>query len=245
MKKKDSDKDATHLLQYGQSSIPYRLSYSDRKTLAIHVHPDLNVTVEAPLDSEFPEIEKRVHKKAAWILRQQRNFRRYSFEIPPRQYVSGETYRYLGQQYRLKVLESRDNKGAVRMARKQITIFTKDRGDRKKVKKLLTEWYRQRAYETFRERMEAWAPRFERYGIQHPEVFVRQMRSQWGSCSAKGKMTLNLKLVMMPRQFIDYVIVHELCHLIEHNHSTTFYKLMSKIMPDWEEKRDALNRFEF
>ena len=232
-------------LQYGQTSIPYQLSYTDRQTLAIHVHPDLHVTVEAPLGSEFPEIEKRLHKKAAWILRQQRNFRRYSFEIPPRQYVSGETHRYLGQQYRLKVLQSEDGKESVHMDREQITVITRDKGNQARVKKLLTEWYRQHAYEIFRERVEAWAPRFERYGIQHPKVFVRQMRSQWGSCTAKGKMTLNLKLVMVPRQFIDYVIVHELCHLIEHNHSAAFYALMSKIMPDWEEKRDALNRFEF
>lgn len=233
------------ILTYGNTSIPYQLSYTDRQTLAIHVHPDLRVTVEAPLDSDFPEIEKRLRKKAAWILRQQRNFRRYSFEIPPRKYVSGETHRYLGQQYRLKVLQSENSEGSVHIAREQITVFTRDRGNREKVKKLLTEWYRQRAYEIFSERVEVWYPRFERYGIQHPKVFVRQMRSQWGSCTAKGKMTLNLKLVMVPRQFIDYVIVHELCHLIEHNHSTAFYALMSKIMPDWEEKRDALNRFEF
>lgn len=106
-------------MQYGDTNIHYELSYTDRQTLAIHVHPDLSVTVEAPLESEFPEIEKRLHKKAAWILRQQRNFRRYSFEIPPRQYVSGETHRYLGQQYRLKVLQSEDGKESVYMDREQ------------------------------------------------------------------------------------------------------------------------------
>lgn len=85
-----------HTLQYGATSIDYDLGYTDRITLAIHVHPNLRVTVEAPLGSDFAEIEKHLHKKAAWILRQQRDFRRYSFEIPPRHYVSGETYRYLG-----------------------------------------------------------------------------------------------------------------------------------------------------
>src|SRR3990172_2638427 len=112
-------------LEYGQTSIPYQLAYTDRQTLAIHVHPDLRVTVEAPLDSDFPEIEKRLRKKTAWILRQQRDFRRYSFEIPPRQYVSGESYRYLGQQYRLKVLQSEDRVGTVHIAREQITVFTR------------------------------------------------------------------------------------------------------------------------
>ena len=83
-------------LEYGKTSIDYHITYTDRETLAIHVHPNLDVTVEAPLESDFSEIEKRLHKRASWILRQQQNFRRYSFDIPPRQYVSGETYRFLG-----------------------------------------------------------------------------------------------------------------------------------------------------
>jgi predicted metal-dependent hydrolase len=232
-------------LEYGRTSIEFQLTYTDRETLAIHVHPDLRVTAEAPLDSDFPEIEKRLHKRAAWILRQQCNFRRYSFDIPPRKYVSGETHRYLGKQYQLKVLQSENEKEYVKMDREHILVGVRDKSDSERIKKLLTGWYRQRAYEIFRERVEIWFPRFQRYSIKHPEVSVRQMRSQWGSCSIKGKMNLNLKLVMVPRQFIDYVIVHELCHLIEHNHGSGFYALMSKIMPDWEEKRESLNRFEF
>lgn len=232
-------------LEYGKTSIDYQLSYADRETLAIHVHPDLRVTVEAPLSSAFTDIEQRLRKRAAWILRQQQNFRRYSFDIPPRQYVSGETHRFLGKQYQLKVLQSENEKEYVKMDREHILVGVRDKSDRAQVKKQLTNWYRQRAHEIFCERVEVWFPRFERYGIPRPEVIVRQMRSQWGSCSVRGKMNLNLKLVMVPKQFIDYVIVHELCHLIEHNHSSSFYALMSKIMPDWEEKRESLNKFEF
>jgi predicted metal-dependent hydrolase len=232
-------------LEYGKTSIDYHLSYADRETLAIHVHPDLHVTVEAPLDSDFSEIEKRLRKRASWILRQQQNFRRYSFDIPPRKHVSGETHRYLGRQYQLKVLQSENEKEYVKMDREHILVGVRDKSNREQVRKRLTNWYRQRAYEIFCERVNVWFPRFERYGIRHPEVAVRQMHAQWGSCSVRGKMNLNLKLVMVPRQFIDYVIVHELCHLIEHNHSSSFYALMSKIMPDWEEKRESLNKFEF
>lgn len=232
-------------LEYGKTSIGYQLSYTNRGTLAIHVHPDLQVTAEAPLDSDFAKIEKRLRKRAAWILRQQQNFRRYSFDIPPRQYVSGETHRFLGKQYQLRVLECENEKEYVKMDREHILVGVGDKSDRGQVKKRLTNWYRQQAHEIFCERVEIWFPRFERYGIPRPQVIVRQMRSQWGSCSVRGKMNLNLKLVMVPRQFIDYVIVHELCHLIEHNHSQSFYALMSKIMPDWEEKRESLNKFEF
>jgi len=235
----------TRTLEYGDTSIEYQLTYTDRETLAIHVHPDTHVSVEAPPHSDIAEIEQRIRKRAAWILRQQRKFRRYSVEFPPRQYVSGETHRYLGQQYRLKVLQSKDGKESVRIDREHILVSVRDKTDHRRAKKLLTSWYRQRALEIFSQRVDAWYPRFERYNIDRPKVFIRRMRSKWGSCTTKGKLTLNLKLVMVPKQFIDYVIVHEMCHLIEHNHSTAFYALLSKIMPDWEERRDKLNTFEF
>jgi predicted metal-dependent hydrolase len=234
-----------HSLKYGQTVIEYQLAYSERATLAIHVHPDTHMTVEAPRGSRIEEIEKRVHKRAAWILRQQRIFRRFSFDIPPRKFVSGETHRYLGRQYRLKVIQSIDGKESVKKEREQILVYIRRKNDKEKVRRLLHAWYRRQALEVFSERLEAWFPRFEHYIIKQPRIFVRQMRSRWGSCTTNGKLMLNLKLVMVPRQFIDYIIVHELCHVVEHNHSQAFYKLMSRIMPDWEEKREKLNEFEF
>lgn len=232
-------------LQYGNTTIDYELSYSDREKLAIHVHPDTSVSVEAPLDSDIARIEEKVRKRAAWIIKQQGKFRRYFFEVPKRQYVSGESHRYLGRQYRLKVLQSKDNKGAVHIAREQITVFTHDKNDREKVKKLLDGWLRERARVIFAERVAEWHPRFERYGIQYPQVVVRRMKSRWGSCTEAGKITLNLKLIQVPKKLIDYVIIHELSHLVEHSHAPTFYALMSRIMPDWEERREKLNGFEF
>lgn len=232
-------------LEYGNTTIEYQLAYVERETLAIHVHPDTHITVEAPLGSEYTEIEKRLRKKAAWIVRQQRLFRRYSFDIPPRQYVSGESHRYLGRQMQLRVVQSQDGRETVAMDREHILVYVRDKDDRPRIKRLLTEWYRREGERVFSERVEAWYPRFERYGIRKPKVYIRQMRSQWGNCTASGKMTLNIKLLQVPRQFIDYVIVHELCHLIEHNHGKAFYALMTRIMPDWEEQRERLNSFEF
>ena len=94
----------TYTLQFGTQTIEYRLVCMPRKTLAISVHPDLSVTVKAPEDSDFSEIERRVQQRAAWIVKKQRQYEIYLPELPPRQYVSGETHRYLGRQYRLKVL---------------------------------------------------------------------------------------------------------------------------------------------
>lgn len=233
-----------HSLQYGNTSIAYELIYADREKLAIHVHPDASVSVEAPLGSNFSRIEEKVRKRAAWIVKQQRNFRHYSFEIPQRQYVSGESHRYLGRQYRLRVIEDNTPTEVVRMDRGIITIFLRSKSP-DYVKKVLDKWMRERARVIFAERIAEWHPHFERYDILYPQVIIRRMKSRWGSCTAAGKITLNLKLIQVPKQLIDYIIVHELCHLVEHNHAPEFYTLMSRIMPDWEERKETLNGFEF
>jgi predicted metal-dependent hydrolase len=84
-----------------------------------------------------------------------------------------------------------------------------------------------------------------RFDVQQPALQVRQMRTRWGSCTARGKILLNLKLVMLPRQLIDYVVVHELCHLVEHNHGKAFYDLLSRVMPGWQERREKLEGYDF
>lgn len=231
-------------VQYGKTEIEYSLEYKERDTLAIHVHPDTSVEVEAPHGSEMEEIEKRVRKKANWILKQQRNFRRYSVEFPPRKYVSGETHRYLGRQYRLRVFEDDIPIEVVRMDRCMLTMYVNSKAP-ENVKQVLEDWLRERARTIYAERVDEWHPRFERYGIQRPQVVVRKMKFRWGSCTAKGKITLNFKLIQVPKRLVDYVIVHELCHLIEHSHAPAFYALMGKMMPDWEERREKLNSFEF
>jgi predicted metal-dependent hydrolase len=233
-----------HTLQYGTTTIEYTLIYADRETLAIHVHPDTTVAVEAPFESKFPEIEKRVRKRAAWIVKQQRSFRRFSVEFPPRKYVSGETHRYLGRQYRLRVIEDDIPIEVVRMDRGIITLFVSSKTPAH-VQKVLESWLRERAHTIFTEQVEKWIPRFERFDVETPQVVIRNMKSRWGSCTAQGKITLNFKLIQVPKKLIDYVIVHELCHTVVHAHNAEFYALLSRIMPDWEERREKLNSFEF
>ena len=232
-----------HHVQYGSTRIEFDLSYANRKTLAISVHPDLRVTVEAPDESALDTIEQKVRKRAPWILRQQRDFERYLPHLPPRQYVSGETHRYLGRQYRLKV--ERNNVEVVKLARGRLFINIIDPHDKAHVKELLDEWYRRQAKRVFRERLDACYPRVQHLGIEYPELALRVMKSRWGSCTPSGRIILNVKLIQVPKDFIDYVVIHELCHLKEHNHSRKYYDLMDRAMPDWKQRRDQLNSFEF
>jgi len=233
----------THTIQYGDTAIHYTLIYSHRKTLAIEVYPDLKIQVKAPVGTALPYIERKVKKRATWILRQQRQFEQYLPQLPPRHYVSGETHRYLGRQYRLKVMVS-DEKQSVKLTRGFFYITVPTQGDGQLVKRLLTTWYRTQAQRVFRERLNTCFAKVTFLKLAYPDMTIRRMETRWGSCTPKGRIILNLKLIQVPKSYIDYVVMHELCHLKEHNHSPRFYALLNRVMPDWRTKRAQLNLFE-
>lgn len=235
----------TDQIQYGDTTIEYDISYSQRKTLEINVHPDLSVSVVAPLDTKNSAIAAKVLKRASWILRQQRELELYLPSTPARKYIGGETHRYLGRQYRLKIVEEQTTALSAKLSRGFLTINTPDKTDREKIKQQVNDWYRTQAKRILPERLENWYPRLEKHGTQAlPELKIRVMENRWGSCTPSGVITLNLKLMQVPKPYIDYVVVHELCHLIENNHSPRFYQILDRIMPDWQKRRQKLNLFE-
>jgi predicted metal-dependent hydrolase len=234
----------THTLHFGETPITYDVSFAARKTLAINVHPDLRVEVIAPHGTQLDTIHDRVRKRANWILTQQREFELYLPHIPPRQYISGETHRYLGKQYRLRVIEDASAEW-VKLERGYLYVRTPDKTNTEQVKALLDGWYRKQARRVFRERLTAIEERFANINLPDYTLQIKTLTARWGSCTATGVITLNLKLMQVPKSYIDYVIAHELCHLIEHNHSKRFYLLLNRIMPDWRQRRETLNRMDF
>ncbi|MEO8392861.1 MAG: SprT family zinc-dependent metalloprotease [Chloroflexota bacterium] len=231
-----------HVL-FGTTAIEFELTFSERKTLAIHVFPDGSVVVDAPMETPLAEVEVKVLKRAAWILRQQRQFQSYAApKVLPRRYVNGESYRYLGRQYRLKIVEYSLER--VVLSRGYLTVSLHNTSDKEHIAQLVEKWYRQRAQFVFQERFVLCYPHVAFLGIPHPEFAIRDMKSRWGSCTATGRILLNLKLIQAPKNLIDYVIVHELCHLKEHNHSPTFYTILDRVLADWRERRQRLNQME-
>ena len=226
-------------IQFGRRQIAFQLLYSARKTLAIDVHPDLSVVVTAPQDADDSAIEEKMQKRAAWIIQQQRFFENYLPTIPPRKYVSGESHRYLGRQYRLRV--HKGNQEAVKMARGQINVFLTDSARKDRIKTLVVGWFRRRAEIVFQELFDAMAEKAQRHGIAAEGFELRRMKNRWGSCTKEGRILLNPDLMIAPKMCIEYVIAHELCHLKEHNHSQAFYRLLKNLMPDWEQRRERLN----
>jgi predicted metal-dependent hydrolase len=230
---------------YGSATIIYDLAFAPRKTLGITVRPDLTVGVRAPLGTALEEIEAVVRKRAAWILKQQRELVRYLPHLPPRQYVSGESHRYLGRQYRLRVKADPENAAGVVQTRNTLEVTVADPADREHVKELLDAWYDARAEEIFAARLVACYPKVQHLGLAYPQLAVREMRSRWGNCDPDDRITLNIKLILVSEELIDYVIYHELCHLREHHHGKAFYSLLDRVLPEWRERKRKLEEFDF
>ena len=227
-----------HRIKFGSQIIPFRLEYRKRKTMEISVHPDMSVKVVAPLNRSYDEIEQKVKKRALWIIEQRYFFALFLPKQPEKRYVSGESFRYLGKQYRLKVVSSKQEK--VVLKRGVLFVYTADRKKSAKIKELLNRWYRQRAAIKYRERLNVCYANIRKNGIKLPAIQIRKMKKRWGSCSKQKGIILNTELVKAPSHTIDYVVMHELCHLKHYNHGKAFYRLLNRVMPDWSRRKKRL-----
>lgn len=224
-------------IQFGSKQIDYQIEYSERKTLGITVTPDMDVLVKAPNDSTISKIEEKLKKKAPWIIKQQSFFLAYHPKTTERKYISGETHLYLGRQYLLKVEEN--EKESVKLKGKFIEVKTPDKT---RVKQLLNNWYLEHAMSKFHVTALPLIEKFKKYKVEPSSIVLREMPTRWGSCTPKGKIILNPELIKAPKGCIEYVIVHELCHLIHHDHTQKFMDLQTKEMKDWEKWKTKLER---
>jgi predicted metal-dependent hydrolase len=225
-------------IQFGRTRFAYIARQVPRKTLEIAVHPDKRVTVKAPTGTTRDQIEEKLKKRARWIVRQIDYFDQFEPRLPPRHFVSGETHLYLGRQYRLKIVRSDAN--GVSLTHGQLLVGTVEQAKPEQISKLLEDWYRVRAHEYFQGCLERCWQSFTHSGKDRPRLQVKKMRTRWGSLSQNGLLTLNLSLIRASRGCIEYVITHELCHLKHADHGPGFYKLLDKVMPDWEKRKRKL-----
>lgn len=234
----------TDFIEYGSKRIDFRLEYSDRRTLGITVTPDLDVLVKAPVDTAVDVVKEKLRKKAPWIIRQLSFFLSFHPRLTDRKFIGGETHLYLGKQYRLKVIsdELRVVSEWVKLKGQFLEVCARDNT---KVKALVEAWYFDKAKEKFHQLAE---PLFDSFTSRHNlslntyHLSLRQMPTRWGSCTAKGRIILNPELIKAPKACIEYVIVHELCHLIHHDHTQRFLDLQTKEMPEWEKWKNKLEK---
>lgn len=226
---------------YGGNEIKFQVKRKNVKNINLTVKPNLEVLVSANERVPLKLIKDFVYSKAKWI-EKNLNYYEKTRSLGPveKEYVSGETFRYLGRQYRLKVFKSSDE--GVKYFRGFIHLYVHDLDDFKKKESLMENWYEEKSRIIFQESLHRMYDLVKPYEIEFPTLVIRKMTSRWGSCfPQKNKITLNSHLIKGPKDCIDYVTLHELIHFKYKNHNRDFYRLLDIIMPDWRSKKKILD----
>ncbi len=230
-------------ITYGSRKIKFNVKRGRRKkTVALQIQPNSTVVVLSPYFLDKDKIKEIVQKRARWIIQKQEKIKKLNAEMPKKEFVSGESFPYLGREYRLKVIKSKDKKSCpckLMSGRFFVEINNKFSGRvaSKIVKEKLLEWYIERAKEKINERSQRYSSLI---GIIPQKIIIRNQEKRWGSCSYSAALRFNWKVIMAPLSVLDYVIVHELCHLLIKNHSDKFWNKLSSIVPDYKKKRQWL-----
>lgn len=238
---KDAQASTRLVLPYGDRRIRCEVRRSKqrvKRSIAIHVEPDGRVVIDAPLQAAYPDIRLAVRRRLAWIHRRMVEVENRQRVLTPREYVSGETVVYLGRRYRLKVVSSQGG-NQVRLRGGYLEVAVSNRSP-ETVRQELEKWFQARAKEFLPRRLAMISGRLM-WVKAIPPLSIRRMNRQWGSCSPQGRIALNVDLVRVPRECIDYVLLHELTHLMEHNHSPSFYRVIDRHLPNWRGTKARLD----
>jgi predicted metal-dependent hydrolase len=229
------------VITWENSEISYHYYCSRRRrTLSISVFPDRSVVVRAPWRTSRKTIREFVLSRADWIVRVLSKLDQHPPQ-EPLSFRSGATLHYAGRQFRLEV--RRGEKESVTCLSNRLLVTTRTEPTEERARDLLDLWYRSRADILFHERLSFCADLASREGIPLPEMRIRKMKSRWGSFSPGRGITLNLVLVMVPVEYLDYVILHELCHHKVAHHGPKFWELLKRLMPDCKARKEGLNAY--
>lgn len=227
-------------IPFGKRIFLSQIEWSERKRIAVIIQPDLSIITRVPIGTELITIKIFLIKKASWIAKQIYYFERFHPLPVKRCYISGETHLYLGKQYRLKIKTGK--KPNIKLQGQYFVAEEPASQQHEKVKEQMLKWYSDHAREILKKRIALILPVFQKLGIESPQFHIQVMKKRWGSCSKKKNITLNTELVKAPIMCIDYVITHELCHLLSSRHDAKFYRILSNFMPDWEKRKARLER---
>lgn len=221
--------------------IRYELERKEVKNLNLRVRPDGAVYVSANASVSVDAVDAFVTRRGGWILQQRRKFAESAVAASERRYVSGETFYILGRGLRLLVTKGASDR--VESDGVHLRLEVKNPDDYALKERCVTRYLDTRCREVFGEILEEFYPLVQKYGAPRPVLRLRDMKSRWGSClPEKGVITLNKRLIEAPRNCVEYVIIHELCHLVYPEHSARFYRFLSMFLPDWQNRKRVLDR---
>lgn len=207
-----------------------------RKSADIRVEEGA-VTVVVPANTPAERIDDLLTAKRRWI-KEKIALHQEMAPASSKRYVSGEAFSYLGRNYRLKV--EKGPFAPVKLVQGRLVVSVPQGSQQPHmIRNALVRWYKRQAELKLKEKAARWAPQV---GVEPTGVAIKTFKSRWGSCTAKGELQFNWQIMMAPNRMVDYVVVHELCHLIRHDHSPEFWGQVGRILPDYEQSRDWLKR---
>jgi predicted metal-dependent hydrolase len=209
----------------------YRIVYSDRKTLSITVERDRSLLVRAPKGMSVEEIQRRVDEKKLWIYEKTRHPQKYPPVPVKKEFATGETVLYLGRNYRLEVTS--DDLDGIRFD----ACFYISRRQKSQASELFQKWYMERAKEKLLPRIRRFA---ETMGVSYNRLLISDLKYRWASCTPKNNLNFNWRIIKAPIYVIDYLIAHELAHLLEPNHTEKFWNVIAVQIPDYERPKKWL-----
>jgi predicted metal-dependent hydrolase len=229
-------------INFGRKNILYSIRRGNRKkTVAINITPTAQVIVLAPHFLGKDKIERFVVKKAPWILEKQAYFARLSELYPEKEFVSGEQILFLGRNYRLKLIKSETYSDTPTLVGRRMFIsidkYLNLENKRRLIRDMLSKWYFSKTKNIIKQRISRYV---KIMGVKQPKFKIKEQKKRWGSCSNRAILRFNWRISMAPISVIDYIVVHELCHLKVKNHSSDFWKLVSLALPDYQRRRDWL-----
>ena len=225
----------TEKIEYGKEIIKFELLQEDRKTLSIEVLPTTKIKVKAPESKNKQDIIKKVQNKAKWITKQKRYFVDNYKKPDEKKYVSGECFRYLGKQYRLKVIKS--DIDSVKLKNGYLIVEY----NLKTPAKLINKWYKDKALSTYEKELDKCFKQFIAYKLHKPSLKLRKLTKRWGSSKKNSNtITMNIETIKANKDCIDYVIYHELCHCMYFAHNKEFYTLLESKCKYWSKLKNKL-----
>ncbi|WP_312345835.1 M48 family metallopeptidase [Chryseobacterium binzhouense] len=227
-----------HFVEFGSRKIEFTVKYTARKTFGIKVSPDKTVHVSVPIETSMEEIEKWVVKKATWIFKQQHYFNTLELYDINYEIKSGYSVFYLGRQY--KIIIEISKKEEVSYLGNQFLILVKKKEN---APVIFGKWLKERAIQKISEIALPLMKKFEKNYKVPSKIHFQEMPTRWGSCTVKNKLIFNPRLIHVPRRCIEYVIMHELCHLIHKHHNKDFFDFLTLKMPDWENRKQKLDQY--
>ena len=228
-------------VQYGTKELEFKVEFRNRDTMSISVEPPNNILVVAPIGTPEEDIKGIVKSRGRWIVQKLFEFRNIDAKRIDREFVNGESFMYLGRSYSLQIYvdETLQNDFNVKLFRGKFHVHVKEKSD-EIIKAAMEAWYREKTEEQVKKRIKYYQKFFDK---KPSSIKVKEQKKRWASCTSNDELLFNWRCAMAKATALDYIVVHEMCHMYYKNHSQVFWDLLASVMSDYETRKEWLRDY--